>query len=61
MGDAALNADLPREPIVQRKSRVQKIFKNSDYTVPDYTPGQESTIQNRLDRAKTCENRTKTF
>ena len=39
MGDAALNADLPREPIVQRKSRVQKIFKNSDYTVPDYTPG----------------------
>ena len=42
MGDAALNADLPREPIVQRKSRVQKIFKNSDYTVPDYTPGSYS-------------------
>jgi len=42
MGDAALNADLPREPVVQRKSRVQKIFKNSDYSVPDYTPGSYS-------------------
>ena len=46
MGDASLNADLPREPIVQRKSRVQKIFKNSDYTVPDYTPGRDPRTQN---------------